>query len=101
MLCLAVLLVLLIRRRRAGGALGGLVDAVGVDRVSDVLIADGMGGEIHIEHLLLTGHGLAVSSTGYASTGECADPRLGYGCREPEQHGEVGNQMRWGISEGG
>ncbi len=60
MLCLAALLVLLIRRRRTEGALSGLVDAVGVDRVSDVLIADGMGGEIHIEHLLLTGHGLVV-----------------------------------------
>jgi len=61
LVCLVPLLIWLVRRRRrAEGGLGGLVEAVGVDRVSDILVADGMGGEIHIEHLLLTGQGLVI-----------------------------------------
>ena len=58
-LVLVPLLVWLWRRRSKDG-LDSLVEAVGVDRVSDVLVSDGMGGEIHIEHLLLTGQGLVV-----------------------------------------
>ncbi len=34
--------------------------AVAIDRVNDVLLPDGMGGQIQIEHLLLTGSGLLV-----------------------------------------
>ena len=60
MLFLLPALIWLVRRRRSKGGLKELVEAVGVDRVSDILVSDGMGGEIHIEHLLLTGKGLVV-----------------------------------------
>jgi hypothetical protein len=33
---------------------------VAIDRLQDVLLPDGMGGQIQIEHLLLTGNGLIV-----------------------------------------
>ena len=33
---------------------------VAIDRVQDVLLPDGMGGQIQVEHLLLTGNGLLV-----------------------------------------
>lgn len=49
-----------VRRRRSKIGLKELVEAVGVERVSDVLVSDGMGGEIHIQHLVLTGRGLVV-----------------------------------------
>ena len=74
LLALLVLLAWLVgRRRRRAGSLAELVSTVGVESISDVLVANGMGGEIHIEHLLLTGHGLvvldvkAVSGTVFAS----------------------------------
>ena len=60
LLLLLPALIWLVRRRRSRGGLQELVEAVGVDRVSDILVSDGMGGEIHIEHLLLTGKGLVV-----------------------------------------
>ena len=60
LLCLVALLIWLARRRRSRGGLGELLAAVGVDRISDILVADGMGGQIHIEHLILTGQGLLV-----------------------------------------
>lgn len=60
LLLLLVPLLIWLWRRRSKGGLDALVEAVGVDRVSDVLVSDGMGGEIHIEHLLLTGQGLVV-----------------------------------------
>jgi len=60
LLVLSALLAWLVARRRRAGTLGELVSAVGVESISDVLVSNGMGGEIHIEHLLLTGHGLVV-----------------------------------------
>ncbi len=36
------------------------LDAVAIDRLRDVLLPNGMGGQIQIEHLLLTGNGLLV-----------------------------------------
>jgi hypothetical protein len=34
--------------------------AVSVDHIADVLLPDGMGGEIHLEHLVLTARGILV-----------------------------------------
>ena len=48
----------LLRRRRP--VLGEVIEAVALDRVHDVLLPDGMGGQIQLEHLLLTGSGLLV-----------------------------------------
>ncbi len=45
-------------RRRPG--LGNALETVAIDRLQNVLLPDGMGGQIQIEHLLLTGHGLVV-----------------------------------------
>ena len=61
LLLLAVLVLMRrTRRRRSRGGLDELREAVGVDSISDVLVSDDMGGEIHIEHLLLTARGLVV-----------------------------------------
>jgi len=61
-LLLGVLLVSIwaIRRRRSKIGLEELLEAIGMDRVSDVLVSDGMGGEISIEHLVLTAKGLVI-----------------------------------------
>lgn len=57
---LAAVLLWVVRRRRARGSLRELIEAVGVERISDILVANGMGGEIHLEYLLLTGQGLVI-----------------------------------------
>jgi hypothetical protein len=62
---LAVLLAILIYRIRVRGRDGGIRRAlrgIAVDRLEDVLVPDGMGGEIHIEHLILTAKGILVVS---------------------------------------
>ena len=46
--------------RRGELTLSQVLRAVAIDRVQDVLLPDGMGGQIQIEHLLLTGSGLLV-----------------------------------------
>jgi hypothetical protein len=46
--------------RRGGLTLSQVLGSVAIDRVQDVLLPDGMGGQIQIEHLLLTGSGLLV-----------------------------------------
>lgn len=46
--------------RRGGLSLSKVLAAVAIDRVQDVLLPDGMGGQIQVEHLLLTGSGLLV-----------------------------------------
>jgi hypothetical protein len=46
--------------RRRGPLLGRALQEVAIDRIQDVLVPDGMGGQIHIEHLLLTANGLVV-----------------------------------------
>lgn len=45
-------------RRRPG--LGAALEAVAIDRLQNVLLPDGMGGQIQIEHLLLTSNGIVV-----------------------------------------
>ena len=57
-----------LRRCWAGGSGGATaarssreaLEAVAIDRLQNVLVPDGMGGQIQVEHLLLTGQGLVV-----------------------------------------
>lgn len=46
--------------RRGRLTLSEVLATVAIDRVHDVLVPDGMGGHIQVEHLLLTGGGLLV-----------------------------------------
>lgn len=50
----------LLWRRNRGPELARALEAVAIDRLQNVLVPDGMGGHIQVEHLLLTGHGLIV-----------------------------------------
>jgi len=55
---LAVLLVLvlwLLLRRKKGPEIKQALEAVAIARLQNVLVPDGMGGHIQLEHLLLTG----------------------------------------------
>src|SRR5688572_6759223 len=54
------LLVWLIWRRRGGPELARALEAVAIERLQNVLVPDGMGGHIQVEHLLLTGQGFVV-----------------------------------------
>jgi hypothetical protein len=60
----AVLLLLLgawlMWRRKRGPELARALEAVAIERLQNVLVPDGMGGHIQVEHLLLTGQGLVV-----------------------------------------
>ena len=47
-------------RRRRGPLIEQALRSVAIDRLRDVLLPDGMGGQIQLEHLLLTGNGLVV-----------------------------------------
>lgn len=46
--------------RRRGPLLGQALASVAIDRLQDVLVPDGMGGQIQVEHVLLTGSGIVV-----------------------------------------
>ena len=48
------------RRQRRRSSIGDALAAVAVEHLQDVLVPDNMGGEIHLEHLLLTTHGVLV-----------------------------------------
>jgi hypothetical protein len=50
----------LVWRRRSGPELKQALEAVAIERLEHVLVPDGMGGQIQVEHLLLTGRGLVV-----------------------------------------
>ena len=50
----------LIWRRRGGPEISQALEAVAIERLQNVLVPDGMGGHIHVEHLLLTGQGFVV-----------------------------------------
>jgi hypothetical protein len=50
----------LLWRRRGGPEVKQALESVAIDRVQNVLVPDGMGGHIQVEHLLLTGQGLVV-----------------------------------------
>lgn len=56
----AGLIVWLWIRRRRRSSIRDAIAAVAIDRLDDVLVPDGMGGEIHLEHLLLTTRGILV-----------------------------------------
>jgi hypothetical protein len=57
---LAALLIVRIWQRRRGPRLGQALAEVSIDRLQNVLVPDGMGGQIQLEHVLLTAHGLVV-----------------------------------------
>src|SRR5688500_5523458 len=60
---LAVLVALsawLLGRRSRGPELARALEAVAIERLQNVLVPDGMGGHIQVEHLLLTGQGFVV-----------------------------------------
>jgi LPXTG-motif cell wall-anchored protein len=59
---LAGVLTLLVRRRRRSD-LGAAVRTVALDTEHAVLVPNGMGGQIEIEYLLLTAHGIIVVDT--------------------------------------
>jgi hypothetical protein len=46
--------------RRRGPELDRALKDVAIARLQDVLLPDGMGGHIQVEHLVLTGHGLLI-----------------------------------------
>lgn len=48
------------RRRRRRSTVDTALATIAVKRLRDVLVPDGMGGEIHVEHLLLTARGILV-----------------------------------------
>ena len=47
-------------RRRRGPEIAAALEAVAIERLQNVLLPNGMGGHIQIEHLLLTGQGLVI-----------------------------------------
>jgi hypothetical protein len=57
---LAALAAWMLWRRNRGPELARAIEAVSIDRLQNVLLPDGMGGHIQVEHLLLTGQGLLV-----------------------------------------
>jgi hypothetical protein len=57
---LLILLILRVRYRARDGGVRRALKAIAVDSLENVLVPDGMGGVIHIEHLLLTSRGLLV-----------------------------------------
>jgi hypothetical protein len=46
--------------RKRGPEIAAALEDVAIERLTNVLLPDGMGGHIQIEHLLLTGQGLVV-----------------------------------------
>jgi hypothetical protein len=57
---LAVFVLVRVWLRRRGPKLGQALADVSIDRLQNVLVPDGMGGQIQLEHVLLTAHGLVV-----------------------------------------
>jgi hypothetical protein len=57
---LAVFVIVRVWLRRRGSRLGQALTDVAIDRLQNVLVPDGMGGQIQLEHVLLTAHGLLV-----------------------------------------
>ena len=60
-IAVAVLLAtIIIYRRRNRTGIDELLRAVAVESMRDILLPDGMGGQIHLQHVLLTSKGLLV-----------------------------------------
>lgn len=51
-----------VRRRGRRGGIRHALKSVAVDHLEDVHLPDGMGGEIHVEHLVLTARGILVAN---------------------------------------
>jgi hypothetical protein len=47
-------------RRRNRSSITEALKAIAIEHVTEVLVPDGMGGEIHVEHLLLTSRGILI-----------------------------------------
>ena len=47
-------------KRSKRSSIAEVLAAIAVDRLEDVVVDDGLGGEIHLEHLLLTANGVLV-----------------------------------------
>jgi len=62
-------------RRQRPLTVSEIVSAVGVEIMQDILLPDGMGGEIYLEWLLLTGHGLVVLEVRHAQGAVFASDR--------------------------
>jgi hypothetical protein len=57
---LLIVVGIVVWRRRRGPELVRALESVAIDRLQNVLLPDGMGGQIQVEHLILTGQGLLV-----------------------------------------
>ena len=55
-----IVVAIVLWRRRRGPELVYALDSVAIERLQNVLLPDGMGGQIQVEHLVLTGQGLLV-----------------------------------------
>ena len=60
LLVLVALVAWLLLRRKKGPEIKQALEAVAIARLQHVLVPDGMGGHIQVEHLLLTSQGLVV-----------------------------------------
>ncbi len=60
LLVLIVLVSTVVWLRRRGPPLKEALQTVAIDRLHDVLVPDGMGGQIQLEHVLLTAQGILV-----------------------------------------
>jgi hypothetical protein len=47
-------------KRRQGSTINDALRTIAIERIDNILVPDGMGGEIHIEHLVLTARGILV-----------------------------------------
>jgi hypothetical protein len=59
-LLVAMLILFVYRRRRAGGKLQRVLNDISADRIDGLVLPNADEGEIQIDHLLLTAHGLLV-----------------------------------------
>ena len=57
---LVLLAVWMLWRRKRGREVSRALEAVAIERLQNILLPDGMGGHIQVEHLLLTGQGFLV-----------------------------------------
>ena len=59
-LLLVLLAAWMLWRRKRGREIARALEEVAIERLQNVLLPDGMGGHIQVEHLLLTGQGMLV-----------------------------------------
>ena len=92
---LALLLVLVIliwrRRRNPWFGLGRALKKIARDHRRNVLVPDGMGGQIQLDYLVLTEHGILVLDTRHA-------PGVVFGGDRMDEWAVLGDAGRFGIS---